>query len=126
MKMTDLTSNTKFIILILVQAILWTAAGIATGLIYGWPLKPFLLIMGAATVALFLLIRLIKILLDTGLPTPMKIVQFVLFSFFKFLCLAFLAITLKRFQELPFIMLMMGATFYWMAPVVAGLLCSKD
>lgn len=124
--MTLQSNNTKFILLIIVQAVLWAALGTAASVTLHWPLEPFLLLLAATTVSLFLLIRLIKILLDTRLSISMKLVQFILFSFFKLVCIVFLAITLKRFQELPYLALVVGASFYWMAPAIAGLLCSKE
>ena len=119
-------NNARFTKLIGIEAILWTLGGMGLCLIFHWPILPYLLVMTVATVGLFLLMILVKIILNSELPIGIKVAQFLFFSFFKFLCFCFLAITLKRFQELSSLSVFIGLTFYWVAPLIAGVLCSKD
>ncbi len=49
-------------------------------------------------------------------------IRVMLFSFFKLVCLAFLAITLKRLRNASTSTLFMGVGFIWVGPLVSGLI----
>jgi L-asparagine transporter-like permease len=48
-------------------------------------------------------------------------VRIVLFGFFKLVCLAFLAITLKRLRNAPITTHLMGVSIIWIAPIISGI-----
>lgn len=51
-----------------------------------------------------------------------RVLQIVIFLFFKLVCLGFLAITLKRLRNAPLSVIFMGIGFIWIGPLIAGLL----
>ncbi len=103
--------------LILGEAICWLLHG--DTLLYFW-------VVLTATLGILILARIIDLMILSELPLAIRVTQFVLFSFFKLVCLSFLAITLKRFQVLSYLPVFLGASVYWVAPLIAGLLCSKE
>ena len=118
--------NARFTKIIVIEALFWVLGGLALCYFMSWSAQPYLLVLGAALLGLLLLGKIVQVLLNPNLPGGFKVMQFVFFSFFKLVCLALLAITLKRFHELSSTSVVVAASFYWVAPVTAGLLCSKD
>ena len=124
--MTLLSPKYKFLKIIVIEAVFWLTIGSLLCHWVGWAVVPYLWITGATVLGLIILMILVHLLVKSELPVGMRVAQFIFFSFFKLVCLAFLAITLKRFQELSSIPTLIGVSFYWVAPVIAGLFCSKD
>ena len=116
----------KFIKIIVIEAFFWALMGSLLCYWMHWSPLPYLAVVGIALVGLLLLMKIVQIMTNSQLPVAMKVSQFLFFSFFKLVCLVFLAITLKRFQELSPIPVLIGASFYWVAPLIAGVICSKD
>lgn len=48
-------------------------------------------------------------------------IRIMLFGFFKLVCLAFLAITLKRLRNAPTSVHLMGVSIIWIGPLISGL-----
>jgi len=49
-------------------------------------------------------------------------IRIMVFSFFKLVCLAFLAITLKRLRNASVLTLVMGVGIIWIGPLISGVL----
>jgi L-asparagine transporter-like permease len=47
-------------------------------------------------------------------------IRIMVFSFFKLVCLGFLAITLKRLRNASVLTLVMGVCFIWIGPLISG------
>jgi hypothetical protein len=63
-----------------------------------------------------------KLFFSQAAKTAKKIDLFLWFSF-KLVCLAFLAITLKRLNNAPFAAILLGVGFIGVGPIVAGVVC---
>jgi L-asparagine transporter-like permease len=48
-------------------------------------------------------------------------IRIMLFGFFKLVCLAFLAITLKRLRNAPTSVHLMGVSIIWIGPLISGI-----
>lgn len=63
-----------------------------------------------------------KIFFSRAAKTAKKVDLFLWFSF-KLVCLVFLAITLKRLNNAPFVAVLLGIGFIGVGPIAAGILC---
>lgn len=119
--MTSIESG-KFVRALVIFAAVWCALGVLVHL------GSIADVIGFIQLFLFVFLDLVFLVLIfwrvffTPSEHRGRIVQILIFVFFKLVCLGFLAITLKRLRNAPLSVIFMGIGFIWIGPVIGGLL----
>lgn len=111
----------KFIKVLLMVSGLWLASGMAIHANEPEQMFAFIQIFLFTFLDLVFLLLLFWKLFFTRSGSK---VQIMIFGFFKLVCLAFLAITLKRLRNASVSAVLMGVGFIWIGPLISGV-CLK-
>jgi len=115
----------KFIRILVITALLWLGIGILVHLLMGEQVIAFIQIFLFSfldLVFLMLLFWSLFFLKPDQKRQRVNKIRIALFMFFKLVCLAFLAITLKRLRNASIVTHVMGVSVIWITPFISGLL----
>ena len=119
----------RFIQWLMVAAIGWMAIGIAvyySNIEDLWTFSEAFVFSFLDLVFLILIFwKLFFVKAETIGAKRARVVQIMLFIFFKLVCLGFLAIVLKRLRNASFPAIILGVGFIGIGPLVAGLITRK-
>lgn len=113
----------KFIKTLIILSLAWLALGILVHFNSPEQVLAFMEIFLFSFLDLIFLILLFWVLFFDNADEKMrrtKLVRIMLFGFFKLVCLAFLAITLKRLRNASSSSQLMGISIIWIGPILSG------
>ena len=114
-----------FIVSLLCFSLFWYVCGMSYTYFQGFSLIPFSEIFFLTFMDLAFLILIFWNLFYSNVNIGIKRLQFLFFLFFKLVCLAFLAIILKRLKDAPFSSIALGIAFMGFGPLIAGVLSNS-